>query len=554
MRIHKFKIHSLLLSPHAAIVPLLLASIFPVAARATDLTLSIEGQAEYDSNALRRNGQEDDDVLFRFRPGVKLHEDRGQDLSYSLFYAVPFEFAVDNGDELDDIDHEARGSVRYHVNDRMELFAGDNFRYLRGALRDVAAEDVVAGDGTVLINQERDRITLNDANAGISYRFTPRLSGQAAVSHSLFDSQRPDRADNWLLEGVGSMSYLVTPKHNVGLGFRYLRQEFDDRDVIPGSTVNSYNVFAQWTYRISETLQFEIAAGPTLIDVQQDDPDASLTTATVPFVALPGGFVLDGTGLVFADGSPATGTALAGDVVVAQLDACPQIVGTMTQVIPGDLCGIPNAANATPTTAGVYLEQGTQEFTDATATTTVTDPAARGDDETRIDVFALAVLRKDWTENLHTAIRYERTQGDASGLGGAVVGDYASLSNTWDFAERWQLALRGDWTLRQSVSDSGVSQYIQAGDPGLASFGGTTPAGAVGLVTIRGGNTNEIDTMRYGVAGRLTHRFTRNTSGWVQLTYNEQTSSGGTLGNASDFDDFLAAIGVRHVFEPIKLW
>jgi hypothetical protein len=70
----------------------------------------------------------------------------------------------------------------------------------------------------------------------------------------------------------------------------------------------------------------------------------------------------------------------------------------------------------------------------------------------------------------------------------------------------------------------------------------------------RVGNTNEIDTMRYGVASRLTHRFTRNTSGWLQFTYNRQSSTGGTLGDPSDFDDYLATIGVQHVFEPIKLW
>jgi len=68
------------------------------------------------------------------------------------------------------------------------------------------------------------------------------------------------------------------------------------------------------------------------------------------------------------------------------------------------------------------------------------------------------------------------------------------------------------------------------------------------------GNKSSIDTTRYGGAGRLTHSFTRNTSGWVQLTYNEQTSRSDTLGDPSDFTNFLAVLGVRHVFEPIKLW
>ena len=49
-------------------------------------------------------------------------------------------------------------------------------------------------------------------------------------------------------------------------------------------------------------------------------------------------------------------------------------------------------------------------------------------------------------------------------------------------------------------------------------------------------------------------RMWRNTNLFVELAYNEQDSKANTLGGFSDFEDFLATIGVRHVFEPIKLW
>ena len=522
----------------------------PLAAQATDLTFSLEGQTEYDSNALRVNGKEDDDVLFRIRPQVKLHEDRGQDLRYSLFYAVPFEFAVDNSEELNDIDHIAGGRATYHVNDRLEFFASDDFRYLRSALRNVTTEDVIAGDGTLLVNQERDRVTLNAADIGARYRFTPRLTGEASISHDLYDTQRPDRADNWLLDGTASLNYIVTPKHTVGLGLRYIHQNFDDRENIPGSTVETYNAFAQWTYRFSETLQFEMAAGPSVIESKQDDPVGSVSSVAIPSAPLAEGASLNG--LVNPDGTPAVGTANPGSLLVSQLAICPTIVGTTTQVFAGNLCPI----GTTPTTAGVYIDGFDGALLGVVnAPVSLVDPAARGEDDTSVNVFGRAVLRKDWSENFHSALRYERTQGGASGLGGAVVADSASLSNTWDFAERWQLAFRGDWVYRRSIVSNGVSQYVQAGDIGDPSFsGGVVPAGAIALVTIRGGDTNKIDTTRYGVAGRLTHRFTRNTSGWVQLTYNEQTSTSNTLGNPSDFNDFLAVAGVRYVFDPIKLW
>ena len=47
-----------------------------------------------------------------------------------------------------------------------------------------------------------------------------------------------------------------------------------------------------------------------------------------------------------------------------------------------------------------------------------------------------------------------------------VIADSASLSNTWDFAERWQIAVRGDWVNRTSVVDDGDS------DIGLWAGGG----------------------------------------------------------------------------------
>jgi hypothetical protein len=276
-----------------------------------------------------------------------------------------------------------------------------------------------------------------------------------------------------------------------------------------------------------------------------------VSSAVVPNSPLGDGYDLTGSLLLNPDGTAATGIASPGSLVVSQLAACRTLTGTMIQVFDGGFCPV----GTTPTTAPIYIDGLDGALVNAvTATMPVADPAARGQSDTSLDVFGLAVLRKDWSENFHTALRYERTQGGASGLGGAVIRDWVTLSNTWDFAERWQLALRGEWVLRQSVYD-GTSQYLVAGDPGLgALFTGTTPAGATGLVTIQGGNTNQIDTMRYGVAGRMTHRFTRNTSGWLQLTYNRQSSDSNTLGAPSDFDDYLAVLGVRYVFDPIKLW
>ena len=64
----------------------------------------------------------------------------------------------------------------------------------------------------------------------------------------------------------------------------------------------------------------------------------------------------------------------------------------------------------------------------------------------------------------------------------------------------------------------------------------------------------EIDTNRWGVAARITHQLFKRTSLYGQVRYDQQDSKKNSLGATSDYENFLATFGVRHVFEPIPLW
>src|SRR5687767_1992437 len=81
---------------------------------AADLEFSAGGEVEYDNNVFRSETDEEDGILFRLRPGVRIYEDRGDDLNFSAGYEAPVEFSVDNSDELDDVDHIGTGSFQYH--------------------------------------------------------------------------------------------------------------------------------------------------------------------------------------------------------------------------------------------------------------------------------------------------------------------------------------------------------------------------------------------------------------------------------------------------------
>jgi hypothetical protein len=347
------------------IAGLALALLWPGLALAADLTVSGSAEAEYDDNAFRSAKNEEDDVLFRFVPAVKIHEDRGQDLLYSLEYRVPLEFAVDNSSELDDVDQVAVGRMTYHLNDRTEFFARNRFGYLRGQQRDVTVTDI---SGT-FVNAERDRVLRNNADVGVEYQVSPRLLATARAGHDLFDTDRDDRADNWLANVTGDLLYALTPRHQVGGGARYIRQEFDETDNIVGSQLNTVNVFAQWLWQIDETLDLSVSAGPSWIDNNQDDPDPTIGPQ-VQFSVIPAAIAdATGSGFVDRDGVFATGPYAPGSVVAAQIGGCQLLADATTRVEP-----CLNLPSVDPAAAGVLLDPVTDAALISQVQTSATGP------------------------------------------------------------------------------------------------------------------------------------------------------------------------------------
>jgi len=503
----------------------LLALLLPGAARGADLTFALGAYADYDSNVFRRESNVEDDFLFRLVPGMKLHEDRGQDLNYSLEYRVPMEFSVNFGDRLNDVDQWLDADALYHVNDRLDLFVGNDFRYLRSTLRN--ADTTLDSAGLPTINtQQRDRVTLNNLTGGARYRFTPRVSGNLDFSYRLFKSTNDRRADNFLVDGTADLNYALTSKQQVGVGLTYLYQEFDEvtsqGDNRVGSRSNTINAFARWVYQVGETIGIELSAGPSYIVVDQDDP-TSFSTATIP-INRADPFNSDNVFVV--DFASCRDLTLPNGTTGSVFDQC-------TELAPS----IPISAIVNST---------------APPTTQVTSVGTLGDTRsTDVTWFANAAITKRWTPNFTTSARYSRSQGNASGLGGTVIRDAVTAAADWDFADRWNFLLRGDWTLRKSLTET--NEVVRVTIDGV-TYGLPNVAAVEGSQFSAPLPNNTIDTRRWGAVGRLTYRLFRHTTTNAQLTYNDQNSAGSTLGVGSDFQGWIATIGIRHTFEPIKLW
>jgi hypothetical protein len=505
---------------------------------AANLEFSAGGEAEYDDNVFRSESHKEDDVLFRLRPGLRVYEDHGDDLNFSAGYQAPVEFSVHNTDELNDVDHVGDGNFAYHPNQRLDFFGNESYGYLRSTLRqpDVNTPAQDLNPGTLEFTDQRDRVKTNDAALGVTYHFSPRTVGRVVANSSFFDSTRQDRARVWSASGTADAQYKLTLKHQLGAGAGYTHQDFGDRLDIPGSQSNIYRVFGSWRWAISQTLTLDLSVGPAYLQTDQDNAERGRVESTFPFSVLPAATV---SGFRDKNGAAFSGPIGAGSLLVSSQDRC----GFVGAEAVSSLCS-----------ADIIIDSNTDAATVSAvkaSTLPITNRNPSGESDREFTGFVDLTVSQRWSPTLATALRYSRSQGDASGLGGTAIMDSVALSNTWDFAERWQLAFRGDYVRRESAFDIAQTYDIVTGQ----TIPGGTILGAARTGTAFNSTRNvEIDTDSYGVAGRITHQLFKTTSIYVQARYSKQDSRSNSLGADSDFENFLATFGVHHVFEPIPLW
>jgi predicted porin len=527
---------------YRAIPATLLCLCVSLPAAAADVAFFMGGDVEYDNNVFRTERDTEDDVFFRLRPGVRLYEEHGDDLNYSLRYQAPVELPVDHFDELWDTDQIADGNFEYHINDQLQFFGTDRFGYLRSTLRNVRSNNDAAGIGQPTINDNRDRVTQNEASLGLSYAFDPRLTGRFVVNTDYYDPTRDDRSKVYSIGSTLDTVYALTERHQVGGGFTYNFQDFSDRVDIQGSRTNTYNLFASWRWTIDETLSIGVRAGPSYLTTEQSNSNEFTSVNSVNLIALKPGSPVAGyfnsTGGLITN---PTAQSAPGDVLV------PSFANQFNQ--PN--CAAVNGQFVAICNFNVYLT-GADAADAVSQQTTVTNVDANGDTDSQINIFVEATVSKQWSPTLATGLSYTRQQGNASGLGGTVIVDAVTLANTWDFMERWQLALRGDWVRRVSAFDIQQTYDVVAGT--YVPPGGTVILAERTGVAFNSKQGAEIDTNRWSVAARVTHQLFKRTSVYAQVRYDEQNSKSDSLASTSDFTDLLATFGVLYTFEPITLW
>ena len=512
-------------------VLLLLGCVLPGIAWGADVRLSLAASSEYDNNVFRSPEDEKGDVVFRLTPRASVVEDR-EKFNYSVGYQLPYEIGVKYS-EVRDLNHLADANFRYRATPQTELFGSNSFYYVRGLYgQDQNLEDPALGE----VGDGRERVTSNILSLGATHHFTPRLSGTIGVSNAVFDTTQFNRANALSFGASASSAYQLTEQHQVGGGFSFSRQSFDDTINRPASDTDYYNLFGTWRWQFDETTSFDIRLGPALIHSNQETPPSTIPNQEqVPFA--PVGLSL---GLAADDDA----------LQVFDFGSCPVVDGSpLLFDNAGSFCGQRIITTTSdPVAVGAILALPLEDL----AYPTGSEP--EGVTDLRITYFANASLTKRWSPTLVSSLNSMRQDDTASGIDGGATVDAVTLNTSWRISDRWDASVRTDWTLRKSATNGARRFILVSGAPLSLDNTGVffNPVSADNLIQID--SPDSLDTQRWGTAVRLAYRLTKNTVTSLQYAYNKQSSNGDTVGQSSDFDDHLLTFSVQYNFEPIGLW
>lgn len=482
---------------------LMVLLLIPSLAGAEELELELGGALEYDSNVFRTSRDPQDDGIFRLLPAATLYRDQG-DLRYRLRYAMPFEQGFQYGNQISDFDYVLDLSSFYALDEANEFFFINTFRDDRSVTRRFATEQDVPD-----ISSRRDRVLSNDASFGLNHAFTARTTGGASVNYALWQSDQVTRQDNQTFSATTDLNYVLTRTNQIGTGFTFTLQDFEQAGGVPASRTFFYNLFGSWVYQFDEVTTFSISAGPTLI---QNDQDAASFSQVVPL----------------------TPTARSGGTLFAfDFNSCGQVNNFI--VLTGS-CD-PLEVTFPIDTSDVTVDFGPEAVPGSLSSTDIT-------------AFGDARLTRRWTPTISSTLGYRRQQSNASGLGGSTILDAVTAEGDWQINQWWDFQLRFDYTNRESLGKTTQSFLVVARGPNGEAIAVPAPAQGITAEVV----DNSIDSDRWAVGGRLTRQIGRRAEASLRLGYNQQFSAQGTRGAPSDFDVFLAIFGVRYRFEPITLW
>lgn len=474
-------------------------ALVPRSGLGTELELGLEAGVGFDDNVLSSATNEEADVYLRLGPRISVQDPEGA-FRWQVYYRPRYDKYVDL-DEIDGWDHNAYASVEWDISPATSLEVNDHYIDYDN-FTSIFSEEIMP-DGSVDTGVEfgRRRIRQNAASASIMHYLAPRHF--VGFTAKRYDNRffRDIVTDSEVTLLSADYVFSLRPQDRIGVQLRGTRQEISD-ELRNERTTDFYNVSGTWGHDFDSTFGFEIAAGPTWIDSDEQELPTQLLGVRFPILARE-----DGT---FGHVDTATcprledGSFFLGEGCQALSPAVFPFVFPPQVVVLGFL--------------------GDERDTDQDLT-----------------YFASARLSKRW-RNYRLALSYLRDASTTADISGSVR-DTFTVSLTWVPARRWSVTFSAYYETREEFAQGVAAATVLRPLPpiGLGE--------AVGFQIVDVENEIEVDTYFAGIYA--SYALNRQTKLFGNVSWHSQTTES-SFGKAS-LDRVRVVIGVIYTLPAFEL-
>ncbi len=457
--------------------------------RAEELILGVAGNYTFNSNFFSAANNPQPANSFQFGPSIEINDPDGR-FRYEFGYDGAYQAYADQ-DDVNAWESRLRARASFDLSTKTRIQVTNRFRdisNLRFSRLDISLADTA-------LDPNQDRYFRNDMELALIHDFTDQLQVRMSAEHHWIDfRQNRDRNDSTAWEVGTELRYQLAATHNVGGGFAYTRQNFEEALARFGSTAQYVNAYAAWTWAFAENMTFTANGGPSWV---RSDEETSSTVEQTRFV----------------------GGRQNGQILRAQSGSCTGLLASNCTVTGG---------NVAPDLGGLVrtaLLPGERVRTDSTVT-----------------FLGGVALNADF-EPWNVQLSYQRRQSTTSGDGLASSLDRIALQFEYAHPKvRWGVFIAGSWDRRQTLTDSTVIDFNIVPAPATADAERGTAT-----TQVRSDNsTRDNFTLIAGYSYQLERNFSATLDGRYRRT---QIQNSGRSGPG--IDTFFVVLTFEYDLDPI---
>jgi hypothetical protein len=489
----------------------------PLASSAQELNLGVNFESAYDTNVYSTTDFEVDDFSFRIGPDISLEDHEGE-LQWKLRYRPSYEYFIDSVDARG-WTHLAEGKLSWQASPRTRIELSDLFGRFRDLNRFNEVVTTGVGDGiadATAFGFRRDENTRNTFDADLTHRLAPTRMIRLNVGHNLIDFDREGRSDRQTLRALGHYTETVSRRDELGGGVSYRHSTWDASSSRRSQSTDFYNLFGSWRHQFDETLELNLAAGPTWVRGDDRDNIVAFAPNQLLYPLL----------------------SVEGQNRLVEATSCPRDKGDL--ILTADCEVIRQNLNATQERALRSLSTDLE----------LIGPVPSGSSDS-LTYFANMSLSKRW-EQWSGTIAYRRQQSDSSGLGSSTVADILSGNLEWKPSPRWRTTFRAALT-RQTQETEFVQTTIAVMPADLSPLLGSRFRNVAESFALRAVEIDQdVEVWTLWLRLNVRYRLTERTTLYGNVMYWDQNGDGDS-GFLRDYERLRVNLGVEYRFDPIRL-